>query len=220
MSSKFNNTHKEALLDSAGNKVPSVSTILRKFQDPGALLKWAWKMGAEGKSLQVAREEQATAGHASAARAMALLGGEPFAEQAFAREVVIATERPIDAFTRWMQKSEARIVALNQPMVNERHGYGGLVTTATVDGVPVVLSLKAGKGVYLEDVLTAAAYLGLSGTAADALIIRFGKDSGGFDECRAFNFSELGPAWGLFLRLLDAYKSLKPVEALLLKGAA
>ncbi|MBI4916848.1 MAG: hypothetical protein HY825_13455 [Acidobacteria bacterium] len=206
------------LLDSSGNKVPSVSTILRKFQDPSNLLTWAWKIGASGKSLQEARDAQDTAGHVAAARAMALLTDELFDVSAYSRDLITATDRPLEVFATWAGGVDLRLAGLEQPTVSDELGFGANVTTALIGSDLVVLSLKAGKGVYLEDVLTVAAHAHLTGIDR-AQVIRFGKDSGGFDENRALHADKLAPAWALFRTLLDAYYRLGPVEAVL-KGAA
>lgn len=213
------NTRSGALIDSKGNRVPSISTILRKFQDPGALLNWAWRVGKEGKTLDEARESQATAGHVAAARAMALLAGEPFAPADFDPQLVIATDRPLVLFRGWAGDHRVSLERRDDLYVSDADGYGGLVTTAMFEGRTAIFSLKAGKGVYLEDVLTVAAQAHLAGLDT-AVLIRFGKDSGGFDECRTLGPAEIAAAWALFRTLLTAYGQVKPVEQIALKGAA
>lgn len=207
-----------ALVDSKGRRVPSISTVLRKFQDPTNLLNWAWRMGVEGTSLDDARKAGNTLGHLTAALALELIGGPAVNRETWPQEWLIASQRPVAAFHRWADETGA-LAPIEMPMVSDRLGFGGVVTTATVRGETVVLSLKAGKGVYLEDVLTVAAQAQLADVQR-AVVIRFGKDAGGFDECRTLGPVELGAAWLVFDALLTAYKYLRPVEAIVAGKAA
>ena len=206
------------LFNSNGNKVPAVKTILGKFQDPSNLLTWAWKLGKAGVTLEEGRKAQDTVGHVSAARAMALLTGELLDLGKIDRETVIATERPLEAFAKWVQDTDAHLIAVERPWVDEKLGFGAMVTTAEVAGERCVFSLKAGKGVYREDVLTVAAEAFLTGLHV-ACVIRFGKDGGGFDECRRISDEKLDTAEAMFFDILNAYKRLDAVNDVL-KGAA
>lgn len=206
-------TNRGALVDSKGNRVPSISTILRKFQDPTNLLNWAWRMGAEGTSLDDARKAGNTLGHLTAALAIQSLGGAAVDLSLWDTESMVAAERPVALFLRWVEEHGVTGGAWDIPGVDDTLGFGGLVSFCIIEGRRAVLSLKAGKGVYLEDILTVAAQAHLAQTQS-AVVIRFGKDSGGFDECRVLGPDELGAAWRVFEALVIAYKCLKPVEAI------
>lgn len=207
------------LINRNGDPVPSISQVLAKFKDPGGLLFWAWKVGKEGKTLDEARREKSSIGHLCASLALEFIGGPSVDRSAIDRDMMILTQRPLALWHERVQETDLDGVVIDQPMVSESHGFGGLVSTVQAGGLHVVLSLKAGKGIYTEDVLTAAAQAHLAGTD-HALLVRFNKDNGGLDEFRFLNAAELAAGWALFQTFLTAFGQVKPVEQIALKGAA
>ena len=46
----------------AGQRLPSVTTIISRFKESGGLIHWAWNLGREGQDYRQVRDEAADAG--------------------------------------------------------------------------------------------------------------------------------------------------------------
>src|SRR5262245_51951473 len=61
-----------------GRRLPSVTTILSRFKDSGALIHWAWSEGIEGRDYRETRSKAAVAGSLAHQMVEARLRAQPW----------------------------------------------------------------------------------------------------------------------------------------------
>jgi hypothetical protein len=182
-----------------GVKIPSVTTILGRFKESGALTAWAYKQGRLHENLAM-RNLPAPAhlydvvGKAAEAGTIAhdmieqnLLHGKLFLEgeqlpdcAVIADEDVIKKARNSFAqFLKWNAQTKIRVVQTEKSLVSEKHRYGGTWDGIgrDVDDKLVLIDWKTSNGVYGDYLYQLAAY---------AILI---------EEC----MPELGPVTGFHL---------------------
>jgi hypothetical protein len=167
----------------SGVRVPSVTSILARWKDPGGLLHWANTIGLEGKTLQEAREEATTPGTIVHDWIDQHLGGASFEE--------IQDTNPLDgkhpsksphwpkiaaafhAFERWQAQSGVEIREREVERVSEHYQFGGCIDgLGYVDGKRALIDWKTSNGVYVEYLLQVGAYTVLENEyAGDTLAV-------------------------------------------------
>jgi len=200
-----------------GTKVPSVTTILGRFKESGALMQWAFKQGQSGAvSLYEQRDKAADIGTVAHAMVEAhLTGGSP-------NDVLSASGLPAEgaskastaflAFLTWETQQNAQVISAEAPMISERHRYGGTpdLVMRTGDGRLAMADIKTSNGIYREYLIQVAAYALLwdechpdDKITGGFHLLRFGKEAADFEHRY---FAELADAADMFLLLRRAYE--------------
>lgn len=208
-----------------GTRVPGTTTIIGRFKESGALLRWAWGEGKAGRDLYEKRDEAANIGTAAHAMVEASISGSD-PEQ---REELLALDdegkararNAFEAYRDWASMSKLEIIAQEMQLVSEVHKFGG-----TPDAIGMVknelclVDWKTSNGVYGDYLLQLAAYRILwEENHPDQLLTggfhlcRFSKDFGDFSH---HYYRELDSAREMFLHLRPAYD----LDKLLKKRAA
>lgn len=201
-----------------GERLPTVTSIIGRFKDSGALIHWAWKTGMAGKELRAAREltvgvlvEQLVEDH--------LLGTTRPLPSATAEQLETA-RRCFEGFRSWASEHGVTLVEHQVELTSDQHRFIGRVDAIIrLDGELAVVDWKVANGVYLDHLLQLAAYrLLLWERAKDpvprrAAIIQIGKEDG---VVRPHEWDEdtLRTAEQMFLALRAAWdfdKALKPI---------
>jgi hypothetical protein len=184
-----------------GVRVPSVTTVLSKFKDPGGLMWWANQAGLEGKDLNEARDVVAGAGtlaheliesdvygdkevHVSTARQMSMRKSEY-------AEAIAAARVALENWRAWKRSVKLQVRASEITMVHPKLRFGGTFDAllGTVEGDRLVLvDWKTSKSVYADFLWQVAAYTllwaegeinedqGDRGTKDDVIELFGGKD--------------------------------------------
>lgn len=211
-----------------GTQVPSCTTITKRFAPSEGLIHWAWKQGADGKSLHEARDKAAEIGASvhDAIEAFFLGKHEDDCRQlltaaAASDEDAEKALRAFGAFLRWAHASTLEVIATEVPMVSEKHRFGGTVDAiAKIDGRVCVVDWKTGKAtIYPEHLVQIVAYGELwretrGDTAEEYHVLRPSKTTGGFNHF-FLPRTAAEPAWRYFLALRAAYELDPQVKALL-----
>lgn len=199
-------------------RLPTVTGIIGRFKDSGALIHWAWKTGMAGKDLRAAREltvgvlvEQLVEDH--------LLGTARPLPAATAEQIATA-QRCFDSFRAWATEHRVELVESQVDLTSDAHRFVGRVDAVVrMDGELAVVDWKVANGVYLDHLLQLAAYrLLLWERAKDpvprrAAIIQIGKDDG-IVRPHEWDEETLRTAEQMFLALRAAWdfdKALKPI---------
>jgi hypothetical protein len=206
-------------LTAAGETVPSVTTILDRFKDSGALLHWAWKQGIDRVDYKATRDSAGAHGSAVHESAEKLLHGAS-AEEC---EDFIITKLPdvaaaVDAiqafrsFSRWVAKVRPPVTDTELPLVSERYKFAGCIDVIAADAWQI--DLKSGKRVYLDHLLQIAAYDILHEEVRGERFRRFTllhipKDG---SECVSYNWNHLDAARAMFLSLRASYELESQVQ--------
>ncbi len=198
-----------------GTRVPGVTTVIGILDKP-ALVHWAWKLGMEGIDYKTYRDVSANIGTLAHHLVQCDLSSATPDTSGYSKADIDAAENALLKWYEWRKAHTIEPILLEEPLVSERHGYGGTIDCyALVDGVPTLADLKTGKAIYGEFFLQLGAYSQLlkeHGHAVEqARIIRIGRDeSEGFEDRMA---PDLNDHWEIFQHCLEIYKLGRKVAA-------
>ncbi len=157
---------KEGYKNLAGQKVPGVHDITRRFSDKNGLIRWAHQEGLKGNTELYGKVTDI--GHAVHGMVELDLRGAPMRDIERVPHQTLSVPADIDkafqsyrAFQAWRQDHEVRAIAFEEAIVSERHQYGGTYDcVAWVDGMRGLVDFKTSKTavVYLEMRLAMAAH--------------------------------------------------------------
>ncbi len=205
----------------AGERVPSVTTILGKFKDPGPLMWWANQMGLKGLSHRDEAARAATIGSHVHDMIEAKIKGEcPDFEaiEALPKEQQELVEQGFEAFEQWWDRSKIRLDEAEVRLVSEEYRFGGMLDAPSLEpnGERTILDWKCANGTYPEYILQLAAYRQLwqecrGETINHVHLIRVGKDHGDFHH-HYFPKNVLEMGWTAFLHMRELYDIMKTLD--------
>jgi len=201
-----------------GLKVPSVTTIIGRFKESGALIRWAYSQGEQGVSLYEKRDAAADVGTYVHSMIEAFLTDgevEVPSPAGMTPENIERAASAYQAFRTWLEGSRLKVTPLEQHFVSEAHRFGGTPDAIAdeQDGTRSLLDWKSSRSFYSDQLVQVAAYRELwnevhpeRAIAGGVHIVRFGKDGGDFEH-RYFppTHRKLAAAWAQFLCFREAY---------------
>lgn len=211
-------TPKKGYFTQDGLKVPSVTTILGRFKESGALIRWAYKQGELGVPLYEKRDAAADVGTFVHSMIEAFLATGEIgitAPAGMTPENVEKAANAFGAFRSWIEGSRLTVTPLEQHFVSELHRFGGTPDAIAVepDGTRSLLDWKTSKTFYPDQLVQVAAYRELwnevnpqTPITGGVHIVRFGKDGGDFSH----NYfppthRKLAAGWRQFIVFREAY---------------
>lgn len=199
-----------------GTRVPSVTTIIGRFKDAGALMNWAWRMGKEGKDYREERDKAADAGTMAHEAVEAWIKGDNYAFSGD-EEVCKRARTAFDAFLEWADQTQLKVTHTEVPLISEQHRFGGTFDAILVRGRRAMGDWKSSNGVYPDYLIQVAAYGQLWREAhpdepidGGYHLLRFDKTYGDF---KHHWWGELDAAWRAFLHLRELYDIEKELKA-------
>jgi hypothetical protein len=225
-------TPKSGYWNASGGRLPSVTTILSRFKDSGALMKWAYTTGRDHGRLEAQGHVVPTslydvsgkaADIGTAAHAMveaSINGGDPETCETLLSLLPSDQEKARNAYRTyldWAGMSKLEIVEQEMYMVSEVHQYGGTPDAiGVVNGQLCLVDWKTSNGVYGDYLLQLAAYRQLwEENHPDRPLVggfhlcRFSKDFGDFAH---HYYKELDSAWEMFKHLRAAFDYDKEIR--------
>jgi len=203
-----------------GKRVPGVSAITGRFKDAGGLIRWAWRMGQEGRDIDRERDAAATAGTiAHDLIECRILGRDYTAPPDTDPELLTLARQAFEGFEEWWQTHAIEVVATETPLVSETHRYGGTPdAVGMVGGKRVLLDWKTSNRIYPEYVMQTSAYVHLWEERQlepidSTYLLRVGKEYGDF-HAHYFPRPVVMVGWEAFVHaraLYDLDKQLKKV---------
>ena len=194
-----------------GSKVPSVTQIVGRFKDSGALIYWAWTQGRDGKDFRETTQKAADSGTICHAMVECDLKGIPYTVEKWYEDKVVAKAREaFQAYQSWKRQSKLKVISAEIPLTSQKYKYGGTPDgVVEVNGEVAIVDLKTSNGVYRDYLIQVAAYRQLWQENNPELkvnggyhILRFAKE--GSDFAHHF-YPDLSEAWEMFLHLRAAY---------------
>jgi hypothetical protein len=204
---------------SSGEKVPGVTTVLGKFQDPDGLMWWAWNEGREGRDFHKTRGDAASAGtllHALVEDD--LKGTETATAEGLSKGVVDQAFRAYGAYQDWRAQTRLRITEAEVSLVSERFRYGGTFDAfGDRESVNVLADWKSSAKIQPKMVAQLGGYMGLreewfpDRKVESGWILLFSREGLGF---KAYHYNREQLLWGfqLFLQLRAAYHAEEKVR--------
>lgn len=198
-----------------GSRVPSVTTILGRYKESGALIHWAWNLGKEGQDYRQVRDNAADAGTVAHTMIERWLRGEPADDIDAAVDVYARGRNGFENFLRWAEEARPRVIETEVYLVSEAHRFGGTfdAVIALGDSDELILAdWKTSKAVYDDHVWQMAAY-GLlwrenfpDRKISGYRLMRFDKETMAFE---GHVYGDLSASEAHFLNLNAAYQSEK-----------
>lgn len=202
--------------NAAGKRVPGVTTVLGILDKPG-LLKWAWRMGQDGKDIEKVRDEAAAIGTVAHARVEAYLRGLEFDASGITLERMQQSGYAFDAFAEWWARERYAVAATELQLVSERWQVGGTldILARRDDGLTLV-DIKTSNAIYREHRMQAVAYAAMyeethaGGHIERVMIVKIPKyESGTVEPVEVVNRADCESA---FAALAVAYRALSKVR--------
>lgn len=214
-------TPKKGYFLADGSQVPGTTTVLGRFKESGALLRWAWAEGKAGRELYENRDKAADIGTAAHAMVEARINGEdPEARDELAGLDETGRNKARNAFRmyeQWASMSNLKILHQEIPLVSEVYRFGGTPDAiGLVNGELCLVDWKTSNGVYSDYLLQLAAYRILweehhpdQPLTGGFHLCRFSKDFGDFAH---HYYDELDKAREMFIHLRAAYEYDKELK--------
>lgn len=162
-----------------GTKVPSVTTIIGRYKESGALIHWAAGQAskfiqdnlpespnradigrvceAAKNSYREVRDAHAEAGTLAHEAVEAWIRKEAYTFKGVA-EVVDRAERAYEAFQQWAAQTSLEITHAEVALVSEKHKFGGTLDAMLIQGKRSLGDWKSSSGVYGDYLIQVAAY--------------------------------------------------------------
>ena len=212
--------------DADGKRIPGVTTVIGRFKESGALIRWAYNRGREGEELYESRDKAATAGTAAHELCerhiqgdVLVAGGEP---TSLAREVANVPDEmwplvwsSFQAYLAWERQTKLELIDTERSLVSEL-GYGGTYDAiGEIDGKLCLLDWKTSNAVYGDHIYQLGAYKALYEEHHNRKIdggyhlLRFAKTHGDFTHHFWPNLDEAIEGFMLMLRLYQIDKGIK-----------
>ena len=200
-----------------GTKVPSVTTIIGRFKDSGALLYWANKVGQQGLTLDQAREPAATAGTMAHELVEAHLRGEADPALKGDKDTIEKAKAAFATFLKWQRQSSLTFRHVEVALVSEQYRFGGRLDAIGVVGNELVLcDFKTSNAVYVDYTLQLGAYKLLweevypdHPLIGGFHLLRFAKEEGDFAH---HHFPKLDKEAAVFLSMRKLFDEVKECE--------
>jgi len=196
--------------NAAGKRIPSVTTVIGRFKESGALIHWAWDLGKQGIDYRKIRDAAADAGTLAHAMVEATIRGTTFPdEKQHDVEIWNKAKSAFGAFEEWQQQTQLKPVDTEVSMTCECHQVGGTLDTILVQTKLSLGDWKTSNGVYPEYVIQLAAYRHLWAVnhpdrplTGGSHLLRFSKTGGDFTH---HFWADLSDAWEAFIHMRALY---------------
>lgn len=166
-----------------GRRVPGVTTVIGRFKNSDALIRWAWKEGSEGRTLYQKRDEAADIGSYVHALVEAHLKKLPKPDPGkLLPALVDSAHQGFDAFLTWKNQTRLTLRSLETPLVSELLEVGGTPDAEGEDegGRLYMVDWKTSSGFFYDHLVQTSAYVEISqevrGLDYEGIhVVRFGK---------------------------------------------
>jgi len=222
-----------------GKRVPSVTTVLSRFKESGALIHWAAGQAAEYVSIHCPREptreavlrlcddaknayrevkqQAADAGMLAHAAVENWIHGLPVDFSGFPEEITGKAKTAFGSFLEWADQTQLKVTETETSLVSEKYGFAGTMDAIMIRGKRACGDWKSSSGIYPEYLIQVAAYGILWEENHPDMpidggyhLIRFDKVYGDF---HAHFWPELETAKKAFLLMRELYEMDKELKA-------
>jgi hypothetical protein len=214
-------TPKKGYFVQDGTKVPSVTTILSRYKESGALMYWCWQQGKDGKDFRETKQAAADAGTAAHEMIEQWKLKQPFDASKYKPEILAKAQGAFSAFLEWANQTKLEIIQTEVGLVSERYRFGGTLDAMLVQGNLALGDWKTSGGVYPDYLMQLAAYHQLwtenfpdKPITGGVHLLRFSKQEHPDDPISFAHhyWSDVTVALKLFLLLREAYDLDKRVK--------
>lgn len=142
-----------------GTRVPSVTTILKTIgEDNDGLLRWANKLGLEGRDLDEGRDAAANVGTVAHAMIEADIKGQQLDLMGLDPSMLEKARQAHASWKDWAKRTEFTPIVSEHPMVSEALRFGGTPDCVAIDRQRTIVDWKVTGSIYPKHVVQLAAY--------------------------------------------------------------
>lgn len=199
-----------------GERLPSVTTILSRFKESGALMHWAWECGKRGEDYREVRDKAANIGTIAHEMVECHIRGISFESTLYAPELVERARKSFEAFLEWAGSTQLKATQTEVMLMSKEHRFGGTLDAMLVNGKLALGDWKTSNAVYGDYLMQLAAYglLWRENRPEEPItggfhLLRFDKEYGDFHH---HYYSDLEDAQSMFLLLRRAYEFDKKLK--------
>lgn len=198
---------------SSGEQVPGVTTVLGVLNKP-ALVPWANRLGLQGIDTSKYVDEAASVGTLAHYLIECRLKEEMPLLDDYTPAQLERAQYGVHAFNKWLSGHDLKPLAVEVQLVSDEHRYGGTIDlVALIDGLPELVDIKTGSGIWPEHEYQVGAYWKLleeSGQHIEgARILRIGRTEGEGMEERILTGVQVLNGWRLFQHCLAIHRLKK-----------
>lgn len=172
-------TAKGGYFTSAGERVPSVTTIIGRYKESGALIHWSAGQAAKYVAENVpenptkldvlrlcdaaktnyrdVRDQAADAGTMAHDAVERWIKKEPITFEG-SIGVTEKAQKAFDAFLEWADQTQLTVVETEMPLVSDKHRFGGTLDAMTINNKLSLSDWKSSASVYGDYLCQIAAY--------------------------------------------------------------
>jgi hypothetical protein len=206
--------------DTDGKRLPSVTTIIGRFKESGALLYWANTEGLNGKTLDEARIPAASAGTMAHTMVECHLNGRAAPEPVGSEDIIKKATAAYKAYLQWHTMTSLEIRHTEVPLTSERHKFGGCLDAigivAPMNNGLALVDWKTSNSIYADYLYQLAAYAILwnenypeTPITGGFHLCRFAKEDGDFSHNY---FPSLDHEMETFIAMRSLYDRVKKTE--------
>lgn len=209
-----------AYKDQSGKRLPSVTTIISRFKDSGALLYWANTEGLNGKTLDEARIPAASAGTMAHTLVECHLNKREAPELQGDPAIIGKARSAFKSYLSWHEMSSLQVRHTEVPLTSEKHKFGGCLDAIGIipnmnNGLALI-DWKTSAAIYADYLYQLAAYAILwnenypeTPITGGFHLCRFAKEEGDFSHNY---FPSLDEEMETFLAMRQLYDRVKKTE--------
>ena len=204
------NGYNHKYLNSKGEKVPGVTTVLGIVSKP-YLIPWANKLGLEGVNLAEYNKEVSGIGSLTHAYIEGFLKHEEVDDSNVADSIKEGAKICFDKFNKWYELHDVEVFEIELSLSGERYG-GTIDAILQIDGALFLMDWKTSKDIYPEYWVQLSAYLDLlHGTdyEVDGVgILQIPKDNADWKyEIEQSESEKMRNSYDYFLKCLNLYEA-------------
>jgi predicted RecB family nuclease len=159
MTDKFK-AHIQYKLQDGKTRVPGVTTITGELGwNTRVLVNWANRIGLEGIEAAKYTDDKADIGTLAHRFVTDTLQGKKTNTDDYSKNQIAQAENSVLSFHSWYKEHKLEPILIEKPLVSEIYRFGGTADIyGTVDGIPTLIDLKTGKGIYDEYLIQTGGY--------------------------------------------------------------
>ena len=204
-----------------GTKVPGTTTIIGRFRESGALIRWAYNRGKDGLDLYESRDKAAEIGTVVHNMVELFINGKDHneaLEYLKSGEDIEKALSGFQAFQEWFESNRFTVTHQEVQLVSEVHKYGGTPDAIAVDSKfrRVILDWKSSNSTFSDHLVQLGAYRILwnenhpdNPLTGGSHLCRFAKQHGDFAHHYYPNLDDAERAFLIMRELYDLDKILK-----------
>ena len=198
-----------------GTIVPGATTIVGQL-DKTFLVKWANKLGKEGKDVEEYTKQKARLGTLIHNIIQSHLLQRELDISAYSDDELSCGDKAYFRYLEWEKQHTIEEVEIEKELVSELYKYGGYLDLyCKLDGKYTVIDIKTSKNISIDQEIQVSSYAQLlmeNNLPIDKImILNLGKEDNSKLQVKEISKSDMVKYFKMFIKLLDVYYTKKEI---------